>query len=325
MAPSLNRRRFIGISAAAAGLSLLPIGQAGTAEAPAVTWRGQALGAPASLVIHHHDRAAAQRLFRSTVVEVERLESIFSLYRPDSTLAELNRIGTLAAPPADLVALLQASAEFWEASGGAFDPTVQPLWLLYAAHFSKPGADPAGPSAERLREVIDLVGLGNVRFNRDRIVLGKPGMGLTFNGIAQGYIADRIVDLLRNGGIEKSLVDMGEIRALGTRPDGHPWKVGVANTADDAGPIEILELADRAVATSSPDGFHFDQAGRFTHLLDPRSGRGARFYQSVTVIAREATTADALSTAFSLLEPSHVQQIVANRPEVQVRLLAKER
>jgi thiamine biosynthesis lipoprotein len=325
MASSLNRRRFIGISAAAAGLSLLPIGHAGTAQVHAVTWHGKALGAPASLVIHHHDHAAARRLVEGAVVEVARLESVFSLYRRDSALAELNRIGTLAAPPADLVALLQASAEFWEASGGAFDPTVQPLWMLYAAHFSRPGADPAGPSAEQLREVIELVDLGNVSFNRDRIVLGKPGMGLTFNGIAQGYIADRIVDLLRNGGIEKSLVDMGEIRALGTRPDGHPWKVGVANTADAARPIEILEVADRAVATSSPDGFHFDRAGRFTHLLDPRTGHGARLYQNVTVIAREATTADALSTTFSLLEPGRVHGIAADRPDVQVRLVAKGR
>src|SRR5690606_35645408 len=95
-----------------------------------VTWRGWALGAEASLTIHHPDRAVAERLVRRVVAEVERLEQIFSLYRPDSTLSQLNRAGALAAPPSDLVAVLEASGRVWKASSGAFDPTVQPLWKL---------------------------------------------------------------------------------------------------------------------------------------------------------------------------------------------------
>ncbi len=106
MTPGLNRRRFIAITASAAGLSLLPHGWSGAARAEAVTWHGQALGAPATLTIHHHDRAAAERLVERTVVEAARLERIFSLYRDDSALTELNRVGALAAPPSELVDLL---------------------------------------------------------------------------------------------------------------------------------------------------------------------------------------------------------------------------
>lgn len=324
MALPLNRRRFIAITAAAAGLSLLSSGREALAEAHAVTWRGQALGAPATLTIHHHDRAAAGALVERSVAEVARLERIFSLYRQDSALSELNRIGILVAPPGELVALLEASQIFWELSEGAFDPTVQPVWALFAKHFSTPDADPAGPPAGQLRGALDLVGLGSVRVSRDRIAFARPGMALTLNGIAQGYITDRIVDLLRGGGVTRSLVDMGEIRALGTRFDGRSWEIGLEAAPGEAGPRTILELADKAVATSSADGFRFDAAGRFNHLVDPRSGRGARLYRSVTVIAGDAASADALSTAFTLLEPAAVQKIVAAYSGLEVRLLAKE-
>lgn len=323
MAHPLNRRRFIAITASAAGLGLLPFGGQSVAEAHAVTWHGQALGAPATLTIHHHDRTAADRLVERVVVEVARLERIFSLYRADSALVELNRVGALATPPTDLVALLQASHAFWESSDGAFDPTVQPLWVLFGDHFSAPDANPAGPSKRRVREALDLVGFDGVRFSRDRVAFARPGMALTLNGIAQGYITDRIVELLRNGGVTKSLVDMGEIRALGSRVDGQPWKVGVESAPGEAGPLTILDIADKAVATSSADGFHFDQAGLFNHLLDPRSGRSATLYRSVAVVAPDAMSADAFSTAFSLLEPHVVQRIVAVHSGLRVRLLPR--
>ncbi len=321
MAQPLNRRRFLAITASATGLGLLPFGGQATAETHAVTWHGQALGAPAELTIHHHDRTVADRLVERVVVEVARLERIFSLYRADSALAELNRVGALATPPADLVAVLQASHAFWELSDGAFDPTVQPLWRLFGDHFSASDANPAGPSQGRLRETLDLVGFGGVSFNRDRIAFARSGMALTLNGIAQGYITDRVVELLRSAGVTNSLVDMGEIRALGNRFDGQSWKVGVESAPGEIGPLTILDLEDKAVATSSADGFRFDEAGRFSHLLDPRNGRSARLYRSVAVVAPDAMSADALSTAFSLLEPQAVQKIVAARPGLQVRLL----
>lgn len=315
MTRPLSRRRFIAISAAAAGCSLSLSDVRASATPETVTWRGQALGAQASLVVHHHDRASAEALVREVVAEVERLEQIFSLYRPDSALSQLNRIGAFAAPPPDLVTVLEASREVWELSEGAFDPTVQPLWALLTEHFSQPGADPAGPTPAQLDEAGALVGFDQMVFNRDRIAFGRAGMALTLNGIAQGYITDRAVDTLRRGGIEKSMVNMGEIRALGTRPDGSPWRVGIDAVGSSAA---TLEIEDRAVATSSIDGFRFDDAGRFSHLIDPRSGGSPRLYRSVTVIAPDATSADAFSTACSLLQRDAITRIAARR-DLQVQ------
>ena len=213
----LTRRRALGLLAAAAGLPLVLRATRATAEV--VTWHGRALGAPATLILHHPHRPTAERLVAACVAELDRLEAILSLYRPASALCELNRTGALAAPPPALVSILADCRSFHAATAGAFDPTVQPLWRLYATHFQS-GGDPAGPAPDAVAAARASVGLDAVHASPDRVVLARPGMALTLNGIAQGWITDRLIDLLRGAGVTSTLVDMGEIRALGT------WRVG---------------------------------------------------------------------------------------------------
>ena len=315
MQPNPTRRRFIGISAAAAGLALLPFGAIAGAQGEAVRWHGRALGAPAELIVHHHDRARAERLVARAAAEIARLERIFSLYMPDSALSTLNRQGALAAPPPELVELLERSRAVWALTDGVFDPTVQPLWRAYADHFAAPGADPAGPSQERIANALAFVGFDGVGFNRDRIAFARSGMALTLNGIAQGFITDRIVELLRAGGVTSTLADIGEIRALGRRPDGTPWRVGIAGD-DGTG----MELVDRAIATSAPGGFRFAGAGSSGHILDPRSGAAPALHDAVSVLAPEAATADALATAFCLMTAERIAALLPSLPDVEVRL-----
>ncbi len=295
------RRRFIAITAAAAGFPLLPVGRAAAAGEQAVTWRGLMLGAAAHLQIHHPDRAAAERLVERSVAEARRLERLFSLYRQDSALVALNRSGVLVAPPPEFVSLLAECRRYAALSSGAFDPTVQPLWALYANHFGMRGGASAGPSSHEIEQALPHIGFQRLRFDRDRIVFMRAGMALTFNGIAQGYITDRVVDVLRAGGINHSLVDMGEARVLGSRPEGGPWRVGIADPEQPSAAHEVLDVIDQAVSTSAGYGFRFDAGGRFNHLFDPRTGLSPNRYRSVTVIAPTATAADALSTAFSVM------------------------
>jgi thiamine biosynthesis lipoprotein len=321
MSPHLSRRRFIGVTAAAAGLGLVPFGHPAKAEGQLVSWHGQAMGAVASLQVHHHDRAAAERLVERALAEVHRLEQVFSLYREDTALVALNRHGILVAPPADLVAVLAECRRCWELTGGAFDPTVQALWILYWDHFSRADADPQGPKERELRRALERVGFGQVTFDANRIVLPRRGIGLTLNGIAQGYVTDRVVDILRAGGIVSSLVDMGEPRAVGSRPSGEPWRVGISDPDRPERIGETLEVADQAVATSSAHGFRFDHQGRFNHLFDPRTGMSAELYHSVTVTMPSGTAADALSTAFSLMPPEDIGLALRRQGTGQVRLV----
>ncbi len=317
MARGYTRRRAIAIMAASAGLPLLT---GADVTASAIRWTGQALGAPATLILNYENQAHATRLIEAIVAEVARLEGVFSLYREDSALSELNRVHTLVAPPRDLVDLLGSCQEYWTMSGGAFDPTVQPLWSLYRDHFTRPGADPSGPSAKKIRETLNSIGFDGIEFNKDRIVLNRPKMAVTLNGIAQGYITDRIVELLRGAGVTSSLVDMGEDRAIGSRADGTPWRIGLAERQDEF-PDVVLEVTNKAVATSSASGFHFDEGQHFGHILDPHTGRTAALYRRVTVVADDATTADALSTTFSLMYEAGIRSTIDRRPGVLVDLV----
>jgi FAD:protein FMN transferase len=305
----LSRRRFIRICAAAAGLAIVPIGRAPQAGANFVTWRGTALGAEATMQIHHPDRNEAERLIARSLTEVRRLERLFSLYQDDSTLVELNQRSVLASPPPELVELLTLSQQYAALTDGVFDPTVQPLWELYAEHFSNEQPDPTGPSEAAVRAVVARVGYRKLLVSADRIAMPN-GTAVTLNGIAQGYITDKVVDLLRARGIEHSLVDMGETRVIGTRPDGLSWDVGIADPDEPTRIAAMLPLVNRAVATSGAYGFRFDPTGRFNHLFNPATGACACLYRSVTTVADRATAADALSTAFSLMPRDQIQSVI---------------
>jgi thiamine biosynthesis lipoprotein len=220
-----------------------------------------------------------------------------------------------------MVSLLKVSLFFSNLTEGAFDPTVQPLWRLYAEHFSSDRPDQQGPPQEKLAEALAKVGRDGLLVRADRVALARRGAGITLNGIAQGYATDRVVDTLRKAGLSTTLVDMGEIRAIGSRPDGASWRVGLADPDRPGVITETVDLVDRAVATTAGAGFRFDPAGRFTHLFDPATGRSPALYRTVSVIAPTATEADALSTAFSLVSASRIGEIVALRPGVQARLV----
>ena len=316
----LTRRRMIAIAATAAGSAFLSGGRTARAG-EAVRWQGSALGAQVSIEIYHPDRAEAERLVERCVLDVRRLEQQFSLYLANSAISTLNRTGILVSPDADMVALLKASLHFAALTDGAFDPTVQPLWQLYADHFSSERPDPEGPSPQKLAEALGKVGHSGLLVSEDRVALTRRGAAITLNGIAQGYATDRAVERLRRAGLSTTLVNMGEIRAIGTRPEGTPWRVGLADPDRPGVLTETIDLVDRAVATSAGAGFRFDPKGRFTHLFDPATGRSPSLYSTVSVIAPTATEADALSTAFSLMPLPRIREIVAARPNVQARIV----
>jgi len=308
--PRTDRRRFLAVSAVAAA------GLAGTARAalPLVVWRGQALGAMASIRLAHPDRMAAERLIGECVAEIARLEAIFSLYRADSAVCRLNAEGALAAPPLELVELLGRCAAFSERTGGAFDVTVQPLFRAYAEHFARPDADPAGPPIE---DALALVGWRGVEIGPERVAFPRSGMGITLNGVAQGYITDRVAELLRARGMTDVLVDLGELRALGRHPEGRPWRAGLPGRAETFDLVE--EAGAAALAVSSGAGSPFEPTGRLNHLLNPATGRCAAPERLVAVLARDATTADAVATALAVVPTPRA--LAAALPEIRALIL----
>ncbi|GLQ17226.1 FAD:protein FMN transferase [Maritalea porphyrae] len=286
----ITRRRMISILAGAAALPVL-----GTvANASVVNWRGVALGANANIVLDHPN---ADALLDSALQEIARLEKVFSLYQSDSQLSILNRYGALAAPAIELLDLLNISARIVNETNGAFDPTIQPLWALYAQRY----AAGAKPSKAEIADARSRVGFQNITVSPEMVSFSKPGMALTFNGIAQGYIADKVAQLLRREGVTDVLVNTGEINAIGIAPDGGAWPITLAD--------QQRQLSNAAIATSAPNGTFFDQQGIVGHILDPRTGLPGGNWQTISVIDKSAARADGLSTAFCLMSKEQIHAV----------------
>ncbi|CAN7573736.1 FAD:protein FMN transferase [Rhizobium sp. LjRoot30] len=288
----VTRRRLIAISAA---LALLPVAARATTTASPRLWTGQALGARASIRLDHPD---AEAIAARVMKEIDRLENILSLYRFESALCRLNREGHLEAPPFELLECLSLAGAVHRASGGRFDPTVQPLWALWA----EAAAGGRQPEAQAIEAAREKTGWSKVVLDPGEITL-QPGMALTLNGIGQGYVADRIAALLESEGLTDILIDTGEFRALGGKPNSggaleQGWPVRLETG-------ERLSLRQRALATSAPLGTTFDQAGRDGHILDPATGMPAQArWRSISISAPSAAIADALTTAGCLMADS---------------------
>lgn len=301
----LNRRRFLSVIASGAALSALSRESAAAVPEP-VMWNGVAMGAAASMTLVDEDRTRCLRLIERCLAEIDRLENIFSLYRSGSALSRLNAEGMLDVPPTELVEVLSMALELSRASRGVFDPSIQPLYRLYADHFQVHGAAASGPSAGRIAEAKALVDWRKVHIDSGRIMLGQPGMALTLNSVAQGYVTDCVAALLREEGLGNVLLDLGEIVGMGHHPLGRPWLAAVSDPRDPQRSILDVELRDAggglpALATSAGYGTRFEPSGRFDHLIDPHTGASTHHHAAVTVAAPRAVIADALSTALYLM------------------------
>lgn len=317
----MQRRRFIRILAAsAAGLSLGRLtGEASPVRSlEAVHWRGYALGAEGQFTLYTDRPARAREVLERCFAEVQRLESIFSLYDHHSELCRLNREGGLADPSGDWGPLLETAAAAHQLSGGAFDPTVGPLWALYAEHFKNQPDAAEGPGSEAVEAALSRTGWEHVNYTGKKIAFARPGMQLTFNGIAQGFITDRVADFLQAEGYKRVLVELGETRALGRHPKGRPWRIGIKDAADPAAIHAVAELEDRALATSGGYGSPFSKDGRYHHLIDPRTGRPETRWRSLSVLAPTAAEADALSTGLSFATAAEIRRIEAAQPRLSV-------
>ncbi len=288
--------RLIGLS----GLAVV-LPRRATEPAPTTRWHGVALGAPARIELSGVEPSRARGLIAACLEEVSRLEAIFSLYEPDSALSHLNRDGVLRRPPAELVEVLGLARRLAALSEGAFDPTVQPLWYAVAR-----GAD-----REERRAARRLVNWQKLEASPEAVALHRPGMAITLDGIAQGYLTDRVAELLRSHGVGRVLVDLGELRALGSRPDGAPWRIGHFEPT----PIALAEGAlstSRAVVDGRP------------RILDPRTGEPPPS-RAVTVVAPEAAVADGLSTALAAADAAAADRLLAAFPGARRIAGARER
>jgi thiamine biosynthesis lipoprotein len=275
-----SRRRFLSI---VAGLPLLSVPSVARSELYCRSWRGVALGADAEIVIAGNGKTCGDAL-AAAVDTVRRMERLFSLHDPASALSELNASGRLAMPP-EFQRLTGIVARVHSLTRGLFDPTVQPVFMELAER----GELPSGGDLHRL---LGLTGWHKLVLDGNKIALPQPGMALTFNGIAQGFATDRVIETLEAHGIGNVVANIGEFRSSGMAAD-----IAVEGTHGRV--LSGFRLQDGAVATSSSRGTLIGRAGQ-SHILSPVQPQHEPVWQTASVQAGTAAMADALSTALVL-------------------------
>ena len=323
----VNRRKFLMLSVGGAAALALGHGAAsrrcGTTARPmienAVTRRSWALGSDVTMTILGAATSRAEQALDAAFAELETVEQVMSLYRPDSQLCRLNRDGVLDRPHPYLVEVLLAARETSRQSDGAFDVTVQPLWDLFASARRR-GELPTDEQVSAARESVDWQAL-DVASHRVR--LHSPARAVTLNGIAQGFAADRAVAALRRNGIEHALINSGEIGALGCKPDGADWTVGIQHPREADAYVSLAALNGRSLATSGDYETAFTADFSQNHIFDPRTGLSPTALASVSILAPTAMQADALSTAAMVLGPERTLALIDQLPNVDALLVLK--
>lgn len=264
-----------------------------------VTRRAWALGSDVSMTVMGLPRDRAEQALDAAFSELELVEQVMSLYRPDSQLCRLNRDRVLDQPHPYLLDVLATAEQTSRQSAGAFDITVQPLWALFAA-CQKENRLPTEDEIAAARASVDWQA---VEVAPTRIRLREPVKAITLNGIAQGFAADRAVTALRNHGVEHALINTGEISSLGRKLNGDDWTVGIQHPREPDAFVSLAALDGRSLATSGDYETTFSADFSKNHIFDPRTGQSPSEVASVSILAPTAMQADALSTAAMVIRP----------------------
>lgn len=280
----------------------------------------QALGSSVTLTVLHRDRAAGEAALAAAFEELELIESVMSLYRTESEICRLNGDGVLHEPHPHLVTVLNFAAEIAKQTHGAFDVTVQPLWQLYR-EAQKHNRLPNEAAVLAARSRVDW---RQVEVSPDCIRLTGEDTAITLNGIAQGFAADAVLGVLRQHGVEHALIDAGEMSALGGKPDGAAWKVGIQHPRQADAFATLMHLQDRCLATSGDYATQFSADHAHHHLFDPRTGHSPTELASVSIAAPMAMAADALSTAVFVLGAERGLELARQMPGTDALLITKD-
>jgi FAD:protein FMN transferase len=285
------------------------------------------MGVPFRIVLFAPDAETAEAAAEAAFTRIAELNQIFSDYEHDSELSALSRAsGKGAAVPvsAELWHVLSRAQELAEKTGGAFDITVGPSVGLWR----KARREQRMPRPDLLAETRQRVGYRHLRLDpgRQAAELLVPGMRLDLGGIAKGYAIDAALAVLRSSGIRSALVSGGGDLAVSDPPPGKDgWRIEVAPLdVPNAPPARFVLLKQAAMATSGDVFQKLEIEGaRYSHIVDPRTGIGLTDHSLITIIAPDATTADSLATAVSVLGPGEGMKLVEQTPGTAALIVRK--
>ena len=312
------KRLFIG-GLLVAALMLAGCGVQTSAEEPSQSREVYAMDTVMTLEAYGQNADAA---LDEAVAEIERLDALWSIASSDGEIAQLNAEKNITAS-ADTLALLTRAKEISAATDGLFSTTIAPL--MEAWGFTS--GDYRVPDEAELSALLAHVDDEEIAISDSTVTIPADAK-VDLGGIAKGFTSARVMEIFRENGIKNGILSLGgNVQALGTKPDGSLWRVGLQDPADERALFATLELADKAVITSGAYERNFEQDGVvYHHIIDPRTGYPAESgLSSVTIVSDDGTLADGLSTALFIMgKEAAVEFWRSHRDDFDMVLLADD-
>lgn len=282
------------------------------------------IGTFISVTVYAPNAESAAEAINASFAEMTRLGGELSHYSKTNKVHELNTKGfdePVELGP-ELSFVLNRSLYFSAVSGGAFDVTVQPLVLLW----EQMKDTNVSPADAEVKEAKSRTGYENILLSGGTASFARPGMSVTFGGIAKGYIVDAGLGVLRGHGIVHALINAGgDVGAFGGKPGGGSWTLALRNPRNESDYVTLISLRDGAVATSGDYERYFTPDKSVHHIIDPRTGYSAAPVISATVIADSATDADALATTVFVLGPKEGIELAESLQNVEALLITENK
>ena len=261
------------------------------------------LGSPFEMTVVANDTVQGNEFIDLAIAEVKRVEYLISDWIPTSQISQVNKNAGIKPVKVDkeVFDLVSRAIKVSQITSGAFDISYASMDRIWKFDSSMK----AMPTEEAIKKSVSKIGYKNIVLDpkEQTIFLKNEGMKLGLGGIGQGYIADKVKELLFSKGCVSGIVNVsGDINAWGKQPDGKPWTVGIVNPLNKNKIFATFPLENSAVETSgSYEKFVIFNGIRYAHIIDPRTGYPAQGVVSVSVFAKQTEIADALATGIFVL------------------------
>lgn len=326
----MNRRSFLRLS----GMLGLGVATAGIVPAKAeavrfdkkmtkVSERRLAMGTFVSMTLIHPSKDQAEEAIGQAFNEIERLSGLLSRFDAATAVAQLNKEGYLKDLPEEVAQVVSRSLYYHRVSGGNFDITVKPVVDLFEERLG--GEKKMIPTDKELHEILGLVGSENIELKERTVHFRKPGMGITLDGIAKGFIVDRASEILKKRHVKNHLINAGgDIRAVGSKEENKPWTVAIEDPLKKNNYPDLIHMRDGAIATSGNYEVFFDREKIFHHIVNPKTGLSPLLTTSVSVISNTTIEADALSTSVFIMSPAEGVRFINTLPGCECLIVARD-
>jgi len=290
------------------------------------------MGTFAEVSIYSHDEKTAGKAIEGALDEMERMDRIMSNYKNDSELSKVNKKAAKSPVPCntELLDVIEQSQYYSELSGGAFDITVSPIVALWG-FFREKGHVPPDKEIEKLLPAVsykNIVVKKNAETKKSGTVFFKDiKTQIDLGAIGKGYAVDKALEIIKKCGVDNGCINLGgNIYVLGTPPGKNAWKIGVQHPRNSGEILGYLELKNEATATSGDYERFFEFNGkRYSHIINPQTGRPVSGTIATTIVAPTGTEVDALSTSVFVLGHEKGMELIKRIPNAEAMIAYEEK